>query len=114
MALLDSLAYSNADRYTDYEGRWIDASRLASEFSSDYVSVLSKAENSFIEIENPYGKLDMAYLVATVKAGEIPPAEYCEDRIRDIIIGARKQELTRQLEQDLLDKARSNGNFKIY
>ena len=40
--------------------------------------------------------------------------EFCEEKIKDIIISARKQNLIMNLEQDLLNDARENGQYIIY
>jgi len=56
----------------------------------------------------------VAFIVDDVKAGEIAPVEYCEDRIRDIIISGRKHELLTGLERDLIEDAKLRENFVIY
>ena len=56
----------------------------------------------------------MAYVVDLVKKGEPAPLEYCADRIRDIILSARKHELVSGLEQELLNDARNKEKFVIY
>ena len=47
-------------------------------------------------------------------AGEVSPFEYNVARIRETILGKRKQELLSKLEQDLLEDAHINGTLKIY
>jgi hypothetical protein len=114
IAEADSLAYSSALRYVDWSDRWIDAVTLAREFGTDYGTMLSKLSGSFIEIREDRGDVKVAYVLETRRAGTLAPLEYCEDRIRNIIISNRKHELLTTLEQDLLDNALSKENFIIY
>ena len=114
IAEADSLAYSSALRYADWSDRWIDAVALAREFGTDYGTMLSRLSGSFIEMREERGDIKVAYILDTRRAGTLAPLEYCEDRIRDIIISTRKQKLLTTVEQDLLDNALSKENFIIY
>ena len=49
-----------------------------------------------------------------MKAGDVPPEEYCEERIKDIIISGRKHKLLTTLEQDLIEDAKAKEKFEIY
>ena len=71
----DSLAYSSADKYTDYGSKWIDMVTLARDFGTDYGSLLSVMRNSFIETSDGYGKVNVAYISAYVSAGDVLPME---------------------------------------
>ena len=114
IAEADSLAYSSALRYVDWSDRWIDAVTLAREFGTDYGTMLTKLSGSYIEMREERGDIKVAYILDTRRAGTLAPLEYCEDRIRNIIISTRKQKLLTTLEQDLLDNALSKENFIIY
>ena len=114
IAEADSLAYSSALRYVDWSDRWIDAVTLAREFGTDYGTMLSKMSGQFIEMREDRGDVKVAYILDTRRAGTLAPLEYCEDRIRDIIISTRKQKLLTTLERDLLENALSKENFIIY
>ena len=114
IAEADSLAYSSALRYADWSDRWIDAVTLAREFGTDYGTMLSKLSGSYIEMREDRGDVKVAYVLDTRRAGTLAPLDYCEDRIRNIIISTRKQKLLTTLEQDLLENALSKENFIIY
>lgn len=114
IAEADSLAYSSALRYADWSDRWIDAVTLAREFGTDYGTMLSKLSGSYIEMREERGDVKVAYVLDTRRAGTLAPLDYCEDRIRNIIISTRKQKLLTTLEQDLLENALSKENFIIY
>ena len=110
----DSLAYNSAQRYLDSSESWIDAVTLAGEFGKDYVEVFSKKNGKFIEIPDGAGNLCVAFIAEMVKAGEVPPVEFCEERIKDIIISGRKHKLLTTLEQDLIEDAKAKEKFEIY
>ena len=114
LAEADSLSYSSALRYVDYSESWTDARTLASEFDTDYGTMLSRQSGSYIEIPQARGDVMIAYVLSTIKAGSPAPLEYCEDRIRDIIISGRKRALLSTLEQDLLNDALLHDKLKIY
>jgi hypothetical protein len=110
----DSLAFNSAQRYVDCSDTWIDAATLAGDFGVDYVEMLSKKNGKFIEIKDGDGFLHVAFIVDMVKAGDVPPEEYCEERIKDIIISGRKHKLLTTLEQDLIEDAKAKEKFEIY
>lgn len=110
----DSLAYSSALKFADHSEEWINAVTLAREFGTDYGTMLSKLSGSYIEIEEERGDVKIAYVLSMQKAGTLAPIDYCEERIKDIIISNRKHELLSTLEQDLLDDALAKEKFVVY
>lgn len=110
----DSLTYSSALKYADYSDRWINAVTLAREFGTDYGTMLSNLSGSYIEINEGRGDVKIAYVLQMQKAGTLAPIDYCEERIKDIIISNRKHQLLSTLEQDLLDDAIAKEKFVIY
>ena len=110
----DSIAFNSTRRYHDYSNGWIDAVKLAAEFGVDYVQMLSQSSGNFIEMPDGDANISVAFIVDYRRAGEIAPVEYCEDRIKDIIISGRKHELLAGLERDLIDDAKVKENFEIY
>ena len=80
----------------------------------DYGTLLALMSNSSIQYVNGDGTLDYAYISDYVRAGSIPPVEYCEKMINEVIINSRKQALLDALERDLLKDARSSGKLIIY
>lgn len=109
----DSMAFSSAYKFTTWNNAWIDASVLASEFGSDYSSVMSSMKAGWIERKNEEGVINMAYVSEITPKGSQAPIEYSTPFIKDMIISARKQSLVLNLERDLLEDARVNGQFVI-
>ena len=110
----DSLAFSSAIRYMDNSNNWMDAVSLAREFDTDYVTMLSRQQASFIEMPQESGDVKLAYIVDIRKAGTVAPIEFCEERIKDIIISNRKRSILSDLERDLLKDATDRNALTIY
>ncbi len=110
----DSLAYSSALKFSDYSENWVDALTLAKEFGTDYGTMLSRLSGSYIEMEEERGDVKIAYVLSMQKTGTLAPVDYCEERIKDIIISNRKRQLLSTLEQDLLDDALAKEKLVVY
>ena len=110
----DSLAYSSALKFTTWGNRWIDVASLASEFGTDYVTVISSIKAGWVEMTDSTGVTSVAYVSEMVREGGLAPLEYCTPQIKDMIISSRKQSLVTGLEQDLLKDAREKGQFVIF
>ncbi len=111
----DSLAYSSALKYSDTSDKWVDMVTFARGFGEDYGTLLSRMDRQgFIEIPDERGDVKIAYICEMQKAGTLAPLEYCEDRIRDIIISNRRHALLTELEQDLLKDAQKKNKLVIY
>lgn len=110
----DSLAFSSALKFTTWSDRWIDATVLAKEYLMDYSDVLSGMNKGWIEMVDTTGQMRLTFVSDLMSKGKVAPLEFCEEKIKDIIISARKQKLIMNLEQDLLNDARENGQYIIY
>ena len=110
----DSLAFTAALRYVDSSDTWMDAILLARDLGTDEVSMMSALRNRTIEFKGDDGLLRVAYVVDMVQKGNPAPLDYCEERIKDILLSARKHELVGGLERDLLNDALAKGKFVIY
>ena len=110
----DSLAFTAALRYVDSSDNWMDAILLARELGTDEVSMMKALKNRFIELKGDDDNLRVAYVVDIVQKGNPAPLEYCEERIKDILLNNRKHELVSGLERDLLNDALVKGKFVIY
>lgn len=109
-----NLASTSAIKYVDQADTWVDALSLAREMGIEYQKLLSGIRNQFMEYTDENGILHLAYLAEQVPEGKTAPLEYCEDRIRELILSARKHALEVSLEQDVLEDARKNNKYVIY
>jgi hypothetical protein len=110
----DSLAFTAALRYVDSSDSWMDAILLARELGTDEVSMMKALKGRSIELKGDDGNLRVAWVVDIVQKGSPAPLDYCAERIKDILLSARKHELVSGLEQDLLKDALGKGKFVIY
>ena len=92
----------------------MDAILLARDLGTDEVSMMKALRNRFIELKGDDGNLRVAYVVDIVQKGSPAPLDYCEERVKDIILNARKHALSDGLERDLLNDALAKGKFVIY
>ena len=110
----DTLARSTALRYFDSSDTWMDASELATSFGLDYQQMLSCLKGDLIKYE-PEDRADvMVAYVCDIRRTGVAPYEYCTERIRDILMSARKHDLMNSLERDLLENALESKQFVIY
>ena len=109
-----NLASTSAIKYVDQADTWMDALSLAREMGLEYQKLLSGIRNQFMEYTDENGILHLAYLAEQVPEGKTAPLEYCEDRIRELILSGRKHTLEMSLEQDVLEDARKNNKYVIY
>ena len=110
----DSLAYSSAQKFETWNDGWVDFSVMTEEFEESEKTLLSIRKGNWIERSDGLGTLNLLYISDIRYAGSKAPYEYCVPRIEDIIISNRKYALVSNLERDLLEEARKNGNFVIY
>ena len=110
----DTLAKSTALRWFDSSDTWMDASELAKSFGLDYTSMLSFLKGDMIRYE-PEDRTDlMAAYVCEIQRTGTAPIDFVTERIRDILMSARKHDLMNSLERDLLENALESKKFVIY
>lgn len=108
------LADSLAIKYFDRSDEWMDALVLSKEFGMEYKDMLSLLSGRSIRLDSEdRNDLRVAY-VCDIRRNGVAPLEFCENRIKDIIISTRKHQLLGSLEQDLLGDALSRKQFVIY
>ena len=56
----------------------------------------------------------MVAYVCDIRRNGTAPLDYCAERIRDILMSARKHNLMNSLERDLLENALESKQFVIY
>lgn len=110
----EQLAYTAAIKYADMSDTWMDAITLGQEMGVDYKTLLSSIKNNFAEIKDDSGNLHIAYIADIVPEGKTAPLEYCQERISDLVLSARRHDLQLALEKNLLEDARKNNKFVTY
>ena len=110
----EQLAFTAAIKYVDMSDTWMDAITLGQELGVDYKALLASIKNNFAELKDDAGNLHIAFITDMVADGKTAPLDYCRERIRDLILSARRHNLQLSLEQNLLEDARNNNTFVIY
>lgn len=113
MLRLEELCYSSAEFYQLYPD-WVTLDIVAQKVETDLRSCENILSNgSYSEISaNGY-----SYLISItdiIDKGEIAPFEYSREKIKDIILNHRKQELISSLERNLLNDAIGSNKLIIY
>ena len=110
---LEELAYSSAYKYDDYGNNWVDLSIVARDMDidiSDLWFVLSKKK--VVESKDSvYSRF--LQVVEYVQPGDNSPYEYNKDKIGDIILSRRKQDLISVLHKDIMNEAFAGNIIKI-
>ena len=113
MAKLEQLCYSSADYFHSYS-EWIEMGVIAQKISTDLQTCEALLGNkSFID-RSEDGYTYLVSIADMIPEGEIAPFEYSQEKIKDIIINRRKQELILSLERNLLNDAISSDKLIIY
>lgn len=114
LAELDSLSYALAEKYIDHSTQWVNLVDIGRQVGVDYGTILSRMNRNYVELDDESGRLYMIYFVDYMRSGLQAPIEFCEQSVKETILSVRKRELIRNLEQELLEQARQNGEFVIY
>jgi len=111
---LDEICFSSAEMYFRYDDQWISLSMIAREVGESLSFCEEElARSDYIEITKD-GYSYLIYVTEKVGPGSQVPLEFCQERIREILMSRRKQELVSTLERNLLVDAKSSGFLTIY
>lgn len=111
---LEDLCYSSAERYTDFDKKWVSIDVLARELGQDVFSCERDINTSNSIEKSIDGSNYLIFILEKVAPGEVSPFEYNSVKIKDAIISKRKQDVLTTLERDLLNDAVNNKILKIY
>lgn len=117
LVMADSIAYVYAIRYADHSDKWLNIVDVSRELGVDYGDAMSKLKSPdklLVFKEEERSDIRYIYVKDRIKAGSVAPLEYCAERIRDVILSARKHALLDDLERDLLNDAKEKNYLKIY
>ena len=111
---LEELAYNSAYKYSNYNNNWVDLGIVAKEIGipvADLQQVLQKQKEVAEMKDTVY--TNILQVLEYIKPGEVTPFEYNSEKIKEIIISRRKQELLLNLQRDILNDALNNNKLKI-
>ena len=113
MEELEELAYNSAFKYSTYNNEWVDLQIVSKDIGtelSNLQDLLSK--KNIIELKDSV-YTSILQVVDYKKSVEETPFEYNKERIKDIILTRRKQEVIKNLQKDILKNAHDNNKLKI-
>lgn len=110
---LDEFAYNSAYVYKTYDGLWTDLRDIAREMDESVEGLQKSLEHSLTVEKKDSSYTQILQVVEYVRPGELSPFEYNRDRIREILLSRRKQELVARLQQEILNEALDSKKFKI-
>ena len=111
---LEELAYNSAYKYSNYNNNWVDLSVVAKEIdiSLEELQQLLLKERLVVEIKDTV-YTNLLQVLEYIAPGEVTPFEFNSEKIKEIIISRRKQELLANLHRDILNDALNNNKLKI-
>ncbi len=111
---LEQLAYNSAYKYSDYDNNWVDLNIVAKDAGAPLAQlqkIISDAKLFGEYKDTVY--TNVLQILDYVAPGEVTPFEYNSEKIKEIIISRRKQELLSNLQRDILNDALNNNKLKI-
>lgn len=111
---LESLCYQFAEKFDDFNEKWVPMNRLAVELNENIEN-----EDNFLKRNTFYEKSDSVstYLVSIRDfrlRASLAPFEYVKDDIKRIIWNTRRFEFIQSLENGIYNDALKEKSFKIY
>ena len=114
VADLEEMCYASAEKYVDFGKNWVPMATFAKELGMETAAceVEFARERSFErEID---GQNHLVYLLGRIAPNQPSPFEYNAEKIRELLLSKRKQELLASLEQELFEDAKETGKLIIY
>ncbi|MGB8491971.1 MAG: hypothetical protein WCE64_13015 [Bacteroidales bacterium] len=111
---LESLCYQFAEKYDDFNEKWVTMDRLSIEMNAD----INNQEN-FLKRNTFYETTDSSSVcLVTINdyrlRGTLSPFEYVRDDIKRIIWNSRRIAFIQALDNGIYEEALKNNDFKIY
>ena len=103
-----------ADKYIDHSSEWVNLVDIGRQVGVDYGTILSRMNRNYAEVDDESGRLYMIYFVDYMRSGLQAPLEFCRQSVKETLLSLRKRRLMLDLERELLEQARQNGEFEIY
>ena len=111
---LEQLAYNSAYKYSNYNDNWVDLGIVAKDAGTNLgeLQQLMAKHKGFVDIKDTV-YTTILQVLDYVSPGEVTPFEFNSEKIKEIIISRRKQELLVNLHRDILNDALNNNKLKI-
>ena len=111
VAELEQICYNSADKYINFDNQWVNLSVVAAEIPLDITEIRKQMKlRNYIETTDALYNY-LVFLPGIINPEHIAPFEFYQQRIKEIIIGKRKQELIEKLTKDLMKEALDNNTL---
>ncbi|MDR1405799.1 MAG: hypothetical protein LBI89_01165 [Prevotellaceae bacterium] len=110
---LKQICAAVAEKYTDFNGQWVDAEMLANELPLTAGQIENEWAKGYIQTRAG-GYACFVQLNHTAAVGDKAPVDYQRDAICNIIRNKRKQELLKNLENSIYNDALNYNRLKLY
>lgn len=110
---IEEVAYNSAHRYDNYGNNWVDMPIVARDMEMDLESLVDKIQKKGIVEHRDTAYSNFLQVVEFVLPGEISPYEYNREKIGNIILSKRKQELLAILHKEILNDAIVGNKIKF-
>ena len=110
---LEDLAYNSAYKYDNYGNNWVDIPIVARDMDMDVSALVELIEKGGFVVQKDSAYSKFLQVIEFVLPGEVSPYEYNKDRIGDIILSRRKQELISELHKEIFNEAISSKKIKF-
>ncbi|HIT48754.1 MAG TPA: hypothetical protein IAC34_04595 [Candidatus Coprenecus stercoripullorum] len=110
---LERLCYTSAENYYLFDD-WVGLDVIARELGTELSECEEVLSSSHYMRKESLGYTYLLAIDDRVPKGELAPFDYSQDKIRDMIISRRKQDMISTLERNLLDEAVTSDKLKIY
>ncbi len=110
---LEDLAYNTAYKYDNYGNIWVDMPIVARDMEVELSELCREIETRGFAQSSDSSYSNFLQVIEFVLPGEISPYEYNSDRIDEIILSKRKQELVAALHRDIFNEAIKSEKIKF-
>ena len=110
---MEEFARSSAYAYNNYNNNWVGLNVVAKETGADIDKLTTALAKGIIYNQKDSLYTTMVQSLEFVAPGEVAPFEFYKDKIKEIIISKRKQDLEAALQKDILNDALNSNVLKI-
>ncbi len=110
---MEEFARSSAYAYNNYNNNWVGLNIVAKEAVADIERLTAALLKGEIYTQKDSLYTTMVQSLEFVAPGQIAPFEFYKEKIKEIIISKRKQDLEASLQKDILNDALNSKIFKI-
>lgn len=111
---LDNLAYQAAVKYDYFNDNWIPLNIIMRQLpNGNQIATHKILPNTSLELEDEEN-VYLVYFREVIKRGETAPYEYATDRIKNIMFNTRRNNIIRELEQNLVADESDKGHVQFY